>query len=320
MAVKPKPRTVLEPLAESATDSPPIKSLSLVKLSDEVTLIYLGTTTGSLFSYSLRLSDSTITFVNRVSLPGGSSLNSIHPLGHLGKIIIHGDSFLFLTDFGLVEPVRRVSLFKGVTAFARKLNCREDVHSSLFAVGLGKKLVLAELILSGSLVIVKEVYGVIEGSIMTVLWVDDSVFVGTKGGYYLYDCKNGQCALMFTLPDDLLGVPRMSLLVRDVKVLLMVDNVGVIVDMDGQPVGGSLVFQEAPDSLREIGSYVVALKSLTVELYHKKNGCCVQRFKVAGERPCLLADEEKGTGKIIVVATRSKVFVQKCFKFFRHDL
>ncbi|KAI3455861.1 hypothetical protein Pfo_012524 [Paulownia fortunei] len=338
MAVKPKSRTILEPLAESAVDSnnSPIKSLALSKLPDDETLIYVGTLSGVLLLYSLRTSQSAppeIAFIRRLYLPGtgsGSSLNSIHPLVHIGKIIVLSDGFLYLLDSGILEPAKRVSLFKGVTAFSRKYrsqrygstlytngggqtnyvynNANNIDSSNLFAIGIGKKIVLAELILSGSLVILKEIQGVLDGIIMTLLWVDDSIFVGTKIGYYLYNCVNGRCGLIFSLPDSS-GLPRLKLLVKESRLLLMVDNVGIIVDMEGQPVGGSLVFKEAPDSFREIGSYVVAARNSMVELYHKKTGCCVQRFMVGdgGGGPCMLADEENESGKLVAFATSLKL-------------
>ncbi|KAL8033886.1 hypothetical protein ABFX02_13G185100 [Erythranthe guttata] len=338
MAVKPKSRTILEPLGESAVDcsNSSIKSVALATLPDGQTLIYIATVSGVLLLYSLRISQIDpleIAFIRRLSLPGAgtsnsSSLNYIQPLVHIDKVIVLADGFLYLLDSRLLEPAKRISHFKGVTAFSRNFrSIKSGPHtnggsqanyvysnggnidsSNLFAIGIGKKLVLAELILSGSLVILKEIQGVLDGMITALLWVDNSIFVGTKVGYYLYNCINGQCGLIFSLPDSS-GMPRLKLLVKESNVLLMVDNVGIIVDIEGQPVGGSLVFKETPDSFREIGSYVVATRNSAVELYHKKIGCCVQRFVVGngGGGPCLLADEENESGNLVVVATSLKL-------------
>ncbi|KAK4491346.1 hypothetical protein RD792_002082 [Penstemon davidsonii] len=126
MAVKPKPR-ILEPIAKSAVDSrnSPIKSLVLSKLSDEQTLIYVGTLSGALLLYSIRYSQSApaeISFLNRIIIPStGIGLNSIHPVVEIGKIIVHSDGFLFLLDASLAEPAKRVSLLKGVTASCRRI-------------------------------------------------------------------------------------------------------------------------------------------------------------------------------------------------------
>ncbi|XP_015076339.1 vacuolar sorting protein 3 isoform X3 [Solanum pennellii] len=143
---------------------------------------------------------------------------------------------------------------------------------------------------------------------MCLSWVDDSVFVGTRTAYYLYSYASGQCCVIFSLPDPSV-LPRMKLLAKECKVMLMVDNVGVIVDSEGQPVCGSLVFSEAPETMGEIGAYVVVVRSGKLELYHKKSGNYVQRVQIVGEAgsPCVVADEEDGRGKLVLVATDSKV-------------
>ncbi|XP_042030419.1 vacuolar sorting protein 3-like [Salvia splendens] len=333
MAVKPKSRTVLEPFAQSAVDSgtSPIKHAALSEISDEQTLIYIANLSGVLSLYSLQTSLPHIAFVRRLALPGTGALSSILPLVHIGKVIVLVDGYLYLIDSNLAETPKRIALFRGVTAFSRKFQSRsygsESLHSngggeanyvhrngdgndvkSFFAVGIGKKLVLAELVLGGSLVILKEIQGVFDGFITTVLWIDDSVFVGTKIGYYLYNRVNGRCELIFSLPDSS-SFPRLKLLAKESRVMLMVDNVGIVVDVAGQPVGGSLVFKEAPDSIKEIGSYVIAARNLTLEVYHKKTGFCVQRltFGNGGAGPCMLADEEHENGKLVAVATSLKL-------------
>ncbi|XP_047954954.1 vacuolar sorting protein 3 isoform X2 [Salvia hispanica] len=333
MAVKPKSRTVLEPFAQSAVDSAasPIKHAALSKLSDDQSLIYIANLSGVLSLYSLRTSPPQIAFVRRLALPGTGALSSILPLVHIGKVIVLVDGYLYLIDSNLAETPKRIALFRGVTAISRKFRSRscssESLHSngvaqadyvhrngdgndvkSFFAVGIGKKLVLAELVLGGSLVILKEIQGVFDGFITTVQWIDDSVFVGTKTGYYLYNCVNGRCELIFSLPDSS-SLPRLKLLAKESRVMLMVDNVGIVVDLVGQPVGGSLVFKEAPDSIKEIGSYVIAARNLTLEVYHKKTGFCVQRltFGNGGAGPCMLADEESENGKLVAVATSLKL-------------
>lgn len=340
MAAKPKSRTVLEPLVDSAVDTnnSPIKSVSLSKLSDTETLVYLGTLSGTLLLYSLKYSPDSppgISFLRRVSISGtGSSVNSIHP-AHIGKVVVHCGGFLFLLDDKLLQPAKRISLIKGVTACCRKFgsqklgynpfpqtsnggsytnhnydNGNNSNGNSLFAIGMGKKLVLTELILSGSLVILKEIQGIFDGTIMNLVWVDDSLVFGSKTGYYLYNCVNGQCGLIFSLPDSS-SSPQLKLLARECRVLLMVDNVGIIVDTEGQPVSGSLVFKEVPDSIGDIGSCVVGVRNAEAELYHKKTGDCVQRFMVAGDGGgglCIVKDEEKESGKLLVITTCSKVW------------
>jgi hypothetical protein len=92
-------------------------------------------------------------------------------------------------------------------------------------------------------------------------------------------------------------------------VLLLVDNVGIIVDEQGQPVGGSLVFRHGLDSVGELSFYVVVVSDGKIELYNKKHGGCVQVLPFGGEGigPCVVASEEDRGGKLVAVATATKV-------------
>lgn len=92
----------------------------------------------------------------------------------------------------------------------------------------------------------------------------------------------------------------------------MVDNVGVVVDVHGQPVGGSLVFRRSPDSIGELSMYAVVVGDGKMELYHKKSSVCIQTVTLAGEGviPCIATDGEFGGGNVVVVAVPTKVCAQ----------
>ncbi|XP_049405351.1 vacuolar sorting protein 3 isoform X24 [Solanum stenotomum] len=291
---------------------PPIRSLAITTNSDSQTLVFVGTVSGDVISLSLNPNSGLSLFL-RVNIIG-KPVTSIHVISHIKKLIVLSDGFIYLLDLNSLEPVRKLSLLKNVNVVSKRffsslnngIKGKED--GCFFAVAVGKKLVLVELVLSGSPVILKEVQGDFTDGIMCLSWVDDSVFVGTRTVYYLYSYASGQCGVIFSLPDPSV-LPRMKLLAKECKVMLMVDNVGVIVDSEGQPVGGSLVFSEAPETMGEIGAYVVVVRSGKLELYHKKSGNYVQRVQIVGEvgSPCVVADEEDGRGKLVVVATGSKV-------------
>ncbi|XP_071705683.1 vacuolar sorting protein 3 [Rutidosis leptorrhynchoides] len=185
----------------------------------------------------------------------------------------------------------------------------------VFAAAVGKKMVLVGLVgrssenydsVAGSLVTLKEIS--CDDLVKDMVWIDDSIIVGSSSGYYLCSCVTGQCGLIFSLP-DISSTPRLKVLRKEYNVVMMVDNVGIIVNSNGQPVGGSLVFHGSPNGLGEMGSSVVALHSGKMELYLKKSGKCVQKIVVAdGVGQCVIADDQDGTGKLVVVATSSKVF------------
>nr|XP_027192450.1 vacuolar sorting protein 3 isoform X2 [Cicer arietinum] len=190
----------------------------------------------------------------------------------------------------------------------------------VLALAIGRKLVIVELVLgsgksgksdkdfnNGSLVVLKEIQCV-DGVVSTMVWIDDSIFVGTVNGYSLISCVSGQSSVIFSLP-DVSRPPRLKLLHREWRVLLLVDNVGVIVDVQGQPVGGSLVFRHGLQSVGELSFYVVVVSDGKIELYNKKNGVCAQVLPFGGEGigPCVVASEEDKSGKIVAVATATKV-------------
>ncbi|XP_059624991.1 vacuolar sorting protein 3 [Cornus florida] len=233
-----------------------------------------------------------------------------------------GDDSISLPEFSSTGQRFLQKLGGGIRSNGMKIK-ELQLHrdgSCIFAVVVGKRLILVELVLGGrvgrsdgdvdgiggSFVILKEIQCV--DGVTTMVWLDDSIIVGTYNGYSLYSCVTGQSALIFSLPDPS-SPPSLKLLMKEYNVLLLVDNVGVIVNPRGQPVGGSLVFRHAPDSIGEIGSHVVVTRSGKMELYHKKTGDCVQMVSFIGEGvgPRVVADEGDGRGKLVAVATLSKV-------------
>ncbi|XP_023750284.1 vacuolar sorting protein 3 isoform X1 [Lactuca sativa] len=184
----------------------------------------------------------------------------------------------------------------------------------VFAAAVGKKLILVGLVgrsnesydsVAGTLVTMKEIQCV--DLVKEMVWIDDSIVVGSSSGYYLCSCVTGQCGLIFSLPD--MSTPCLKVLKKEYKVLMLVDNVGIIIDSQGQPVGGSLVFHGSPDGIGEMGTSVISLHNGKMELYLKKTGKCVQKivFSVEGTGQRVIADDEDETGKVVVVATSSKV-------------
>ncbi|KAI4370911.1 hypothetical protein MLD38_019206 [Melastoma candidum] len=182
-----------------------------------------------------------------------------------------------------------------------------DGRAVFFAVVIGKRLVLAEFnAVSDSFSVVKEMQCVED--VQEVLWVDDSIFVGAASGYYLYSCVTGRSGMIFGLPEGS-GMVYMKLMRREWRVMLMVDIVGVFVDLLGQPSGGSLVFRRGVDNVAEIGRFVVGVKDGKCDVYEKKTGKHVQTLVFGGEgmgKACIGVEEEKE--EILLVGAGSKVF------------
>ncbi|KAH0878279.1 hypothetical protein HID58_065673, partial [Brassica napus] len=191
---------------------------------------------------------------------------------------------------------------------------REGVHQGryVFAVAISERMLLIELQCDeedgkgDSFVVLKEIVGIV--GVKTMVWLDDYVVAGTDKGYSLISCVTGQSGVIFTLP-DVSGPPLLKLLCKEWKVLLLVDNVGVVVDTNGQPVGGSLVFRRRPDSVGELSFYLVTVGDGKMEIHQKKSGACVQSvgFGPEGCGPSVLAVDEAGDGNLLAVTTMSKV-------------
>ncbi|KAF5472897.1 hypothetical protein F2P56_009561 [Juglans regia] len=394
---EPRARTVLEPLAQfdlSSHSGSPTRSLAISTISDSQTLIYVGTQSGTLILLSTNpenpststtpetplkvtsLLQQNVSLLRSVLVGDDSPVDRILFLREIGKVLVLSGGALFLVDSLLLQPVRTLSFFKGVSVITRRFrssnqaegtnfsensantNASSSEYTStsqrilqrlgggiranglrvkeselnhrtegdfVFAVVIGKRLILVELVLdgiasksdrdvdgvNGSFVVLKEIQ-CLDG-VMTMVWLDNSIIVGTVNGYSLFSCVTGQSGIIFTLP-DVSSLPQLKLLWRDWNVLLLVDNVGVLVNTHGQPVGGSLVFRRGgPDSIGEISSYVGVVKDGNMELYHKKSGGCIQKVTFGGEGvgPCIVANEEARGGKILAVATPNKVI---CFR------
>lgn len=179
------------------------------------------------------------------------------------------------------------------------------VAASMFVKGV----VLMELTIGADGIVSlasREIPGV--GSVKCMIWFDDSIIFGTSEGYVLFSIGSGEITPIFSLP-DLSGPPKMKALSRSKEVLLMVDNVGIVVNGNGQPVGGSLVFSCMPESITVMSHYVVSLEDDRLKLYRKKTGTCMQAipFSKIGSGPCVMACDELGSGEVIAVTTPYKV-------------
>jgi len=296
-----------------------------------------------------------LSFLRSVSV-SDAAVECISVIEEFGKVLLLSNGALFLVDSELSNRASKLSFSKGVSLVTRRrfrngeseglglgLGSGSGLGSGLglfqklrmnsvkegemqseggcvFALVVGKRLILAELVLGnrngknerddgggGSLVVLKEIQCV-DGVVSAMVWLNDSIVVGTVNGYSLISCVTGQSSVIFSLP-DVSRPPRLKLLHKEWRVLLLVDNVGVIVDAHGQPVGGSLVFRHGLDSVGEIGSYVVVVSDGKIELYHKRYGGCVQVLPFGGEGVgrCVVASEEDRDGRLVVVATATKV-------------
>lgn len=277
----------------------------------------------------LVLSDGFLFLVDRLLLQAARKLGFIKDVTAVVKRLGFGD-FLNLDFSGdgllkadvssagqrLLQKLGSGIRANGLKQLRASESHRDKESNCLIAVAALKRLVLVELTVSatidvdidygGILVRLKEMQGV-EG-VKTMAWIGDSVIVGSLDGYMLFSASSGKCTPIFSLPESS-GPPKLLPLLRSKEVLLLVDNVGVIVNDVGQPVGGSLVFQYVPDSIVEMSSHVIAARDSKMELYRRKTGTSIQslNFTKSGNGPCVVASDEQRSGETVVVATSHKV-------------
>lgn len=307
------------------------------------TRIYIGGQSGVVILLSLEADTKSLQFVK--TLVVGSNKSAVQSINLVrdGVILVVCDECLFLLDSLLTQPPKKLQFFRGITLVAQKIcvshrttapqiNSAPSTTSGLlhilasgiisngdqhddnldgddvFALVVGKRLLLVQLDINVySLVILKE-FQCIDG-VKAMVWLDDSIILATSNGYTLFSSLSGQSHIIFSLPHDVSSLPLLKLLNKDRKVLLLVDNVGVVVDVHGHPVGGSLVFRRTPDAIGDLSMYVVVVVGDgKIELYHKSSGVCVQTLTFVGEG-CIVANDESTSNKFFVVTTPKKVFL-----------
>ncbi|XP_020258553.1 vam6/Vps39-like protein, partial [Asparagus officinalis] len=237
---------------------------------------------------------------------------------HCSDDVDADSSDLFANDAAVKSPrksfLKKLANGSGTRVSEAK---REEGSSCFVAAAAGKGLVLMKLMspisevqsdseYGGISVVWKEIQG-IEG-VKTMTWLGDSMIVGTLDGYTLFSIASGKITPIFLLPEAS-GPPRLKCLHRSKEVLLLVDNVGVVANESGQPVGGSLIFQYIPESIVEMGCYVIVGREGQLDLYSRKSAACMQSLLVAkgSGAPCILASNDRGNGEVVVIATTHMV-------------
>ncbi|CAL5097502.1 unnamed protein product [Urochloa decumbens] len=312
----PASRAALEPLATldpaALAGVPTSSPLTVRAAALSADLLYLGTGGGKLLLFSL-LDPSTPEFLRLLPIGATLPVSAILPLPSVARLLVLADGLLLLADPLLSRPVRRLGSLRNVAAVAARRGDSADPASAScsIAVSVGKKLLRVDLTLQDGdeLDVQTREVAIVEG-VKTLAWVDDSVFVATATGYSLFSSTTGQGVDIFTLPESS-GHPRVKPLSGGDEVMLLVDNVGVVVDTFGQPVGSSLVFNTTPDCIAEVYPYVIVTGNSKVDVYRRRNGAYLQTIPVArtGQGVLIVASDDDGIGtELVVIATAYKVF------------
>ncbi|KAM3405855.1 hypothetical protein ACQJBY_000090 [Aegilops geniculata] len=318
MGSQPAPsRAALEPFATldpAALASLPASTPLTVRSAalSAPSLLYLGTGGGKLLLFSLA-APSSPEFLRLLPIGATRPVSAILPLPSVARVLVLADGMLLLADPLLARPVRRLGSLYGVAAIAAARPADPSSLSCSLAVAVGKRLLVLDLALREAdelEVQTREIAAGVEG-ISALAWVgEDSVFAGTASGYSLFPSGGtGQRVDIFTLPESA-GAPRIRPLSGGQEAMLLVDNVGVVVDRSGQPVGSSFVFNSRPDCIVEVFPYVVVAAESKVDVYRRRNGVHLQTVPIARRGMGVLtvaSDGDGSGGEVVVVATAYKV-------------
>ncbi|VVA92209.1 unnamed protein product [Arabis nemorensis] len=110
-----------------------IRAVSLSPDSAFQTLVYVGTSSGSLILLSIDISTNIVSRLGSVSL-SASPVESVFVLGHeRGKVLALCNGYLFLVDSLLSLPAKRLGgLLKGINVVARRVRGRGSSSTDLF--------------------------------------------------------------------------------------------------------------------------------------------------------------------------------------------
>ncbi|KAK9806735.1 hypothetical protein WJX72_000925 [[Myrmecia] bisecta] len=255
---------------------------------------------------------------------GKKPINAICHLETAGRLAITCDGELVLLDHESLEG-NRVPGIKGVTAIAL------DTKS-----GYPPRLAVASRTNKKSVRVL--VYEVLAGadaaspfgstalciaqtelneplSVKAMAWLGKRIVVCTSLRYMLLQPFTGAYTQLFALPED---APSPTLVVPIPSAtlsLLLMDQVGIVIDASGHPTHSALTFPSAPTALAVAGLYVLAACEEGVHIYERSTASWVQSLPYPdGLRPApgqqlLTAHNLKGT--CVLVAGFRKIWMYK---------
>ncbi|KAL5230328.1 hypothetical protein ABZP36_029104 [Zizania latifolia] len=310
----PPSRAALEPFATldpaALAGLPASSPLTVRSAALSAQYLYLGTGGGKLLLFTLDTPSPT--FLRILPIGPTRPVSAILPLPSVARVLILADGLLLLADPLLSRPVRRLGSLRNVAAVAARAPDASDLTSCSLAVSVGKKLLLVDLTLheADELEVQTRDISLVDG-VKALAWAGDAVFVGTASGYSLFTTTSqAQGVEIFTLPESS-RPPRVKPLSGGEEVMLLVDNVGVVVDRSGHPVGSSFVFNSAPECIAEVFPYIVVAGDSKVDVYRRRNGAHLQTIPHAKAGPGVLivaSNDTRTGGELVVIATAYKVF------------
>ena len=265
--------------------------------------VYVGTSNGNVFRFSCTSAGAqgeTKTAASQVSV-GKQEVGGLCVLAEVQRVAVLIGGQVLLLDHLTLDRAAHLSLARGAYRFTQQVASRRTRGCRL-VVALPQKLLVLEIRQTErkgvAAAVVKDLAGL--DSVQTLVWMGDSLIVGTRSEYVLISLKQ-QTALPL---GNFSSSPLLALFPARLETLLLVDQLGIFVNGRGEAVGAPLEFQSKPHSLAVSSPYVLS-GTTRVEVYNSQSGALLQILPFSTTTPLLLADG--AGGKILLAATHSQV-------------
>ncbi|KAK5578265.1 hypothetical protein RB653_003220 [Dictyostelium firmibasis] len=242
--------------------------------------IYLGTNDGQVLLYIIEKVENNkkVTFKSRMEKRktlgyGKKPVEKLLLIADIGKLLTLCDGNLdVFSMYNLDSPNGQapISNNKGVITFCSKKKSPEFK----ICVVTKRKLTFYEFI--GVFDMYKEI--VLPEVALTVEWCKNSLCVGSKKEYAVVDVDSGLYKSLLPLDKNAPG-PRTKLILDQEKFLLTTVDLSIMVDLQGDIVEGSIVWDSSPMSMSYLEPYLITiLQNKSINIHDMKNQKLIQEL------------------------------------------
>ncbi|EAL68649.1 hypothetical protein DDB_G0277663 [Dictyostelium discoideum AX4] len=242
--------------------------------------IYLGTNDGQILLYIIEKVENNkkITFKSRMENSkslgyGKKPVDKLLLIADIGKLLTLCDGNLdVFSMYNLDGPNTQngISTNKGVITFCSKKKSQEFK----ICVVTKRKLTLYEFI--GVFDMYREI--ALPELALTVEWCKTSLCVGSRKEYAIVDADSGLYKSLLELDKNVPG-PRTKLILDQEKFLLTTVDLSVLVDLQGDIVQGSIIWDSNPMSMSYLEPYLITiLHNRCINIHDMKNQKLIQEL------------------------------------------
>ncbi|KAN0026961.1 hypothetical protein ACTFIU_009639 [Dictyostelium citrinum] len=242
--------------------------------------IYLGTNDGQILLYIIEKVENNkkVSFKSRMEKSkslgyGKKPVEKLLLIADIGKLLTLCDGNLDVYSmYNLDGPniQNGISTNKGVITFCSKKKSQEFK----ICVVTKRKLTFYEFI--GVFDMYKEI--VLPEIALTVEWCKTSLCVGSRKEYAIVDADSGLYKSLLQLDKNVPG-PRTKLILDQEKFLLTTIDLSVMVDLQGDIVEGSIIWDSNPMSMSYLEPYLITiLQNRCINIHDMKNQRLIQEL------------------------------------------